>query len=231
MQRYILNSTTKKFSDNDTHHIKNVMRMKTNDEVIVCFDEKSYLARLIINNNVEYEIIKELENDKSLNVTLIQGNLKGSKLETTIKYATIFGAKTIIIADFERSIAKVSNVDHKVNRYTQIAKEAAELSKKSYIPNIIMKESLKKIDFTEFDLVILADEEEHNQTINDIEISKYLNKKIAIVIGPEGGISNNERKLFSMENAKTITLGQYIYPAEIASIGLLSIIFNNSFDN
>src|SRR5690554_8067142 len=96
MQRYILNNETKKFSENDIHHIKNVMRMKENDLVVVCYENQCYQAKLIFNDNkIDYEIIKELPKKDTLDITLIQGSLKGSKIETTIKYATIFGARKI----------------------------------------------------------------------------------------------------------------------------------------
>ena len=232
MQRYILNNETKKFSENDIHHIKNVMRMKENDLVVVCYENQCYQAKLIFNDNkIDYEIIKELPKKDTLDITLIQGSLKGSKIETTIKYATIFGARTIIITEFERSIAKLKNSDYKLNRYNQIAKEAAELSKRNNITNIEFANNLSKIDYGKYDLVILADEEEKELTLSNLDLSKIKSQKLAIIIGPEGGITNNERKLLEKQNAKKITLGEYIYPAEIASLKLLANLSHISFDN
>lgn len=232
MQRYILNNETKKFSENDSHHIKNVMRMKENDLVVVCYENQCYQAKLIFNDNkIDYEIIKELPKKDTLDITLIQGSLKGSKIETTIKYATIFGARTIIITEFERSIAKLKNSEHKLTRYNQIAKEASELSKRNYITNIFLSSCLKKIDYSKFDLVLLADENEKNTSIKDLDLRNLLNQKVAIIIGPEGGITNNERILLENNNAIRITLGEYIYPAEIASIKLLANLSHNTFDN
>ena len=232
MQRYILNNETKKFSENDIHHIKNVMRMKENDLVVVCYENQCYQAKLIFNDNkIDYEIIKELPKKDTLDITLIQGSLKGSKIETTIKYATIFGARTIIITEFERSIAKLKNSDYKLNRYNQIAKEAAELSKRNNITNIEFANNLSKIDYGKYDLVILADEEEKELTLSNLDLSKIKSQKLAIIIGPEGGITNNERKLLEKQNAEKITLGEYIYPAEIASLKLLANLSHISFDN
>lgn len=233
MQRYILNNETKKFSENDIHHIKNVMRMKENDLVVICYRNSCFKAKLVFdnNNNIDYEIINELEKKDSLDITLIQGSLKGSKIETTIKYATIFGARTIIITEFERSIAKLKNSDHKLNRYNQIAKEAAELSKRNYVTNILLSNGLGKINYNEFDLIILADEEEKELSLSNLDLSNIKNQRIAIIIGPEGGITNNERKLLEKQNAKKITLGEYIYPAEIASLKLLANLSHISFDN
>lgn len=232
MQRYILSSKTKKFSENDIHHIKNVMRMNSGDLIVVCFDNKCFKASLKISNkDINYEILEEIENEDSLNVTLIQGYLKGTKTETTIKYATVFGATSIILTEFDRNIAKLKNSNHKLIRYNQIAKEAAELSKRSNVPTINFIEKLKDVNYEDFDLLILADEEEKDLTINKIDLEEYKNKKIGIIIGPEGGISNSERLFFKKINVLSITMGKYIYPAEIASIKLLSILTNITFDN
>lgn len=230
MQRYILNNETKSFSKEDIHHILNVMRYENDDKVTVCYNKKCFVAKLKINSKeVSYEIIDELNNNNLVNVTLLQGNLKGNKLDTTIKYSTMFNVSNIIIADFKRSVARLKNVSHKLERYNKISKEAAELSKRNYVPNISFIEKLENINFKKFDLIILADELENNNTFNSLNINKTF-KNILIIIGPEGGISNYERKLFKENGSKTITLGSLILPAEIASIKLLSLI-NNVFDN
>ena len=62
MQQYILNDVTKEFSKEDCHHILNVLRMNDGDNVSVCFEDKCYLVKLVINDNlVSYEIINEIE--------------------------------------------------------------------------------------------------------------------------------------------------------------------------
>src|SRR5690554_7848783 len=112
VQKYILNNETKKFSENDIHHIKNVMRMKENDFVVVCYENQCYQAKLIFNDNkTDYEIIKELPKKDTLDVTLIQGSSKGSKIDTTIKYATSIEASTIIITELVSSIDNLKNID------------------------------------------------------------------------------------------------------------------------
>lgn len=220
MQRYILDDKTKTFYKSDLHHIKNVMRMKDNDELIICLEKKCYLSKLDFHSDLGYLIIRELEVSKSLNITLIQGMIKGTKIDTTVKYTTIFGVKKIVLIPFDRSIAKNKNADHKVERLFSIAKEATELSHREAIPKIDVLDSVKEVNWNSFDYILLADEEEKNVYLDDIKIDK--NKKIAIIIGPEGGISDNERKYFKEIKAISISLGKYIFPAEIAAISILN---------
>lgn len=226
MQRYILNEETKTFYESDIHHITKVMRMKSGEEVITCLSGICSLVKLNINNsnNVEFEIVNQLEQNPIVDITLVQGLLKGTKIDTTIKYATIFGAKKIILTQFERSITKVKNSDTKIDRYFNIAKEAAELSHREIIPVIEMSSSLRQINWDLFDYIILADEEEHLLNLKEIVDEKLLKSKIAVIVGPEGGIANNERKFLKSLNCVTVSLGKYIFPAEIASLSILNEI-------
>lgn len=222
MQRYILNNETKDFYKSDIHHIKNVMRMKTDDEVIVCINNECSKVSLIINDTITYKVIETLETNKTTNITLVQGLIKGSKIETTIKYGTIFGCKEFLLVPFERSIVKLKNNDNKVDRYFSIAKEATELSHRESIPNIEFRESLKKIEWKNYDYIILADEEELEVNLRDIITKELLDSRVIVIVGPEGGISKNERNYLKTLNCLTVSLGKYIFPAEIAAISLLN---------
>lgn len=222
MQRYILNNETKTFYKGDLHHIKNVMRMKTGDEVIVCLEGVCSIVKLSIKDEITFDIIETIDNPETTNITLIQGMIKGSKIETTIKYSTIFGAKEILLIPFDRSIVKAKNNDNKLERYFNIAKEAAELSHRELIPNLDIIESLKKVEWNNFDIIILADEEEKVTNLRDIITPDLLKLRIAVIVGPEGGISEKERKYLKNLECKTVSLGKYIYPAEIAAISLLN---------
>lgn len=224
MQRYILDNETKTFYKNDLHHIKNVMRMKTGDKVITCLNKECAIVELNITDNVTFNVVEQLPNSKINDITLIQGLIKGTKIETTIKYATIFGATAIELVPFERSIVKLKNNDNKLDRYFSIAKEAAELAHRESIPVLTFSESLKKVDWNKFDIVILADEEEQVVHLKDIVNEELLKKRIAIIVGPEGGISHNERNYLKKLGCLTISLGKYIFPAEIAAISLLNTL-------
>jgi len=220
MQRYILDGND--FYKEDLHHIKNVMRFKSGQEVILCNNKQCFIAKLNVNDEITYEKVQDLNNPKYANVTLVQGNLKGTKLEITVKYATIFGATNIIITDFDRSVAKIKNEDNKLIRLNKIAKEAAELSHRSFIPKISFEKSLNQINLSEFNQLLLADEDEETKNLKDVTISD--SDAICIVIGLEGGISSKEREMLKQKGFKTVSFGPFIYPAEIAALsGLVTI--------
>jgi RsmE family RNA methyltransferase len=90
------------------------------------------------------------------------------------------------------------------------------LSHRRSVPKLSIVNSLKEIDFGRFDNVYLCDEDTNNQE----QIKRE--KNIAIVIGPEGGIDNEERSYFK-GIAKTITLGSNILSTESSSLAILSL--------
>lgn len=224
-QRYFLDQLNQPITGQDAHHIKKVMRMNDGDEIIVCANQKCFLASILIEDTtVSYKIIDELKQPFSMDVTLIQGLPKGSKNEFVVKYATIFGASKIIFIPMHRSIAKLENTDNKLKRLSMIAKEAAELAHRFEVPSILFEKSLNQIHYESFDLVLLADENNKTLMIDQVIPESIKNKKILLIIGPEGGITDTERELLQNKKAISISLGHNIIPTEAACLYALSYL-------
>lgn len=225
-QRYFIDKVAfenKHITGEDAHHIIKVMRMKPNDEIIVCFDKSCYTSKIIeIHESVSFEVVKELDKNQVAHVTLIQGLPKGNKIDFVSKYATIYGVSNIIFTEMQRSISKEKNTENKTKRLSTIAKEAAELAHRFDVPDISFFKNLKSINFDLYDFILVADENEKTKTLNDVIKTVDLNKNYAIIIGPEGGITDDERVFFKKQNAYFISLGFNILPTEIASIYALT---------
>ncbi len=224
-QRYFVNQINGIISGSDVHHIKRVMRMKAGDEVIVCAEGRCILASLeSIEEVATYREKVHIESPKKRHITLIQGLPKHPKQEFVTKYATLFGASNIIFVPMQRSISKLENTEHKLTRLLSIAKEAAELGHQSSVPSIHMALQMDQIDFSKFDLILLADELEHQNTIPQVIQNISQEAHIAIIIGPEGGISESERKSLKSRKAIPISLGFNILPTEAASLYALALL-------
>jgi 16S rRNA (uracil1498-N3)-methyltransferase len=222
-QRYFLDSIEKEIKGQDAHHIRRVMRMKLNDQIIVCQKGRCFLSSITsLDEHVTFETIEELKKINIIHVTIIQGLPKHPKSEFITKYATMFNASKLIFVEMDRSISKLENQTNKTNRLQLIAKEASELSHLNCVPQIELIKHISEINFKSFDLVLLADELESEFNLTQIDFETLKNKEIAVIIGPEGGISDRERKYLILQNAKPVSLGKRILPTEAACLYILS---------
>lgn len=225
MQRYFLKEDTGLFSKDDTHHIINVMRMRSGEKAIVCHNGVCHIVNIVIENKTaKYEKISLIKNTKKTNISLLQGLLKKDKQEFVIKYATLFGVKEIIFAPFKRTIKKDFEFDKYTDRFYKIAKDASKTSHRNDIPNITYYDDLKDITFKNYKKILLFYENENNFNIEASLKEISINDNILIIIGPEGGIDEEEIKYFKNLGADILSLGKNIYTAESASLPAISII-------
>ena len=120
----------------------------------------------------------------------------------------------------------------KITRWQKIAESAAKQSGRNTIPeirNIINIEKFTQL-IKEYDSVIVAYENEKSNTIKH-ELLKLKEKietnnniKIAVVIGPEGGLEEKDVELLKQNGAKIVTLGSRILRTETVALNVLSII-------
>ena len=220
----------------DVKHIANVLRLKKEDEIQICnLDTKmNYIANI---NEIDKKYvkckIKKIENTNSeiqVNITLYQGLPKADKMEYIIQKNVALGEKKIIPVEMERSIVKFDQktVEKKIERWQKISEVASKQSGRDIIPKIEIPTNIKKIceNINEYDIVLVAYENEEDNTLKTElqKIKKTDNLKIAIIIGPEGGIDKKEILQLKEVGAKTITLGQRILRTETASIVVISNI-------
>jgi 16S rRNA (uracil1498-N3)-methyltransferase len=227
MQRYFLNEHNQ-IQAEDIHHIRHVMRMKTNDEVEVCDTTGAcFLVKLTVDSTqVSFTIITLIETvHKTNSITLIQGIGKGDKNEFVVKYATQFGVDTIVFVEMKRSISKMDPLtwDKKKDRYEKIAQESARLSHRNTVPKVVFIESLKHLH-TPFDHAFVAYENDRKTTFLDKIHEIKPNESIALLVGPEGGIDELEMALLKDKRFISVGLGNRILQTEVACLYGLSII-------
>lgn len=235
MQRYFISE--KEYMEgiilsDDVFHIVKVMRNKVGDLIEICYDNKAYLAKItnLSNELVNFEIVEEISNKKQNkpNITLIQGLAKGDKNDDITKHSTELGVDEIILLQMKRSIVKIeaNKVDAKLNRFKKIAKEASEQSHRNSIPEVKLLTSLNNIDFNNYDLKLLLDEEEakkiDGKLLSNIDFNNV--KNVIFVIGPEGGIDDKERLYFIEKGFIPVSIGNNILRTETASLAFLAMI-------
>lgn len=214
----------------DVNHILNVLRMKKDDEIQVCnqVTGENYNAKITqyTKNEVNCEIIEKISKitESNVHITLFQGLPKFEKMELIIQKNTEVGVNNIVPVIMERTVVKLDEkvASKKLDRWQKIAEIAAKQSMRDIIPNIKSIIKTKEIDVDGYDVVLVAYEnEEHNMLKAELKKLESQNKQeynIAIVIGPEGGISEKEIELLDEKNVKFVSLGKRILRTETAGL-------------
>ena len=220
----------------DVKHIANVLRKQIGEEINICDIDTSdnFLCKITTINkeNIECEIIKKIESETEPNteITIFQGLPKAEKMELIIQKCTEIGVKTFVPVNMERCVVKLDSKSEtkKIERWQKIAETAAKQSGRDIIPKVENLINLKKVCnlIEKYDIVLLAYENEEEHTLKDTlyKIKGKNNLKIGIIIGPEGGIDENEVKQLENSGAKKITLGKRILRTETVGISVSSII-------
>ena len=218
----------------DVNHIKNVLRMKKEDELQVCVIPEgiNYKVKIdSIDKNIICKIIEKIEEttESNIDITIFQGIPKFEKMELIIQKNTEIGVKKIVPVMMERTVVKLNSKDmsKKIERWNKIAEIAAKQSGRDIIPEVSSIIKVNEIHEDEFDAVFVAYENEKENTLKN-ELLKLKDKKekynIAIIIGPEGGISENEIAIFKEKGYKLISLGKRILRTETAGFVMTSNI-------
>ena len=223
----------------DVNHIKNVLRQKVGDEIIICNSDKenTYLCDItkMEKEIIECKIVRGLEDFKSnIKVTIMQGLPKKDKMDLVIQKSVELGCYDIQPVDMERCIVKYEEKDKrkKLERWQKISEVAAKQCDRNFIPKVNNIMTLKNICnlLPEYDIVILAYEKEEKTKLKEV-LKRIKEKygeseiKIAVIIGPEGGISPKEVEMIKEnDNVITVTLGKRILRTETVALNVISII-------
>ena len=222
-------------SNEDVNHIKNVLRNDKLDTLTICDrdTEIDYLCEITqISDKVNCKILNEIESnaESNIKVTIMQGIPKFDKMELIIQKSVELGVYDIIPIKMKRCIVKLDEKDKnkKIQRWQKIAEVAAKQSGRNVIPKINDVKNIKEICnlSRNYDIVLVTYENEEENKLK-FELEKLKSKrdvKIAIVIGPEGGIDKGEIKMLQENGAKIVTLGKRILRTETVALNCLSVI-------
>ncbi|PLS01201.1 16S rRNA (uracil(1498)-N(3))-methyltransferase [Neobacillus cucumis] len=241
MQRYFVQQQVKDdhffIDEEDRHHIVKVMRMQIGDQIIcVDPDGKQAVCSLseITNSSVVADVVQWIDESPELpiSITIASGLPKGDKLEWIIQKGTELGAHQFLPFSAARSVVKwdQKKAAKKIERWEKIAKEAAEQSHRTVLPNIIhpmtFKDLLKKSK--DFDYKLAAYEEESRQGESSVLSSTLKSMKkgetLLLVFGPEGGLAEEEVQQLKENGFELCGLGPRILRTETAPLYSLAAI-------
>jgi len=251
LQHFFLENTEKITKEEQIYQITKVLRYKTGNKIIGIYQSEKFLIRILFDETekkikeIYLEIIsslgKNLNENKKLDLVVLMPLLKTDKNELILQKATELGVNRFIPVKFERSVTKIpktNNLNKRI-RWEKIIKEAAEQSERSVLPIlspiIDFTESLEILQNLKSKIYLFLTREKNLPSLYELEKTrenlKNTRKKVTLVFGPEGGISEKELVgLKKIKSLKRVQLGSRILRAETAVICAISVLseFENS---
>ncbi|MCR5205082.1 MAG: 16S rRNA (uracil(1498)-N(3))-methyltransferase [Lachnospiraceae bacterium] len=223
----------------DVNHIKNVLRMKEGEEIIICDSEGTDYHTRIVSLDRD-EVVTEIlssgisEAELPFRIHLFQGLPKKDKMEMIIQKSVELGVFEIIPVMTKRVIIKLDDKkkeESKIKRWQAISESAAKQSGRGIIPRVFgctgFKDAIKMASRMDVFLIPYenadSSSEGMKQALKQIE-NIPSGSDVAIFIGPEGGFEPAEVDDAVSSGAKVISLGKRILRTETAGMMLLSVM-------
>ena len=219
--------TTFTLTGADHNHIKNVLRMKKEDRVLVSCEGLSHLCSIcsLDEEKTLLQILEENHQNTELpvSITLFQGLPKADKMEWILQKTVELGVSSVVPVEMNRCVVKLDpkKKGSKQIRWQAIAEAAAKQSKRSLIPRVA-----EPISFSaalslakEMDLFLVPYENKEGMKATKEALSQIQpGMKIGILIGPEGGFDPKEIEETLAVGGIPISLGRRILRTETAAI-------------
>ena len=210
-----------KLDKGQSHYLSKVMRVKENEVFSLFNKEGEWEAKVlgIFKNIVEFKIIKQLrQKEITKELWLAFSPIKSNYQNFMLQKATELGVTKFLPIIFDRTVVRKINKD----RIEKIVIEASEQSNRINVPiieeaqdlNGFLKKNSMNLIFTDL-----------NSNIKKIDKSKFTDKPVCIIIGPEGDFSETEReKILSFKGVQPIKINENILRSETAVISAISIV-------
>ena len=217
----------------DVSHIRTVLRLKAGDSIQVISDSDKWLTVRLVEvktKEVKGEVIasETINVESPLAVHLGQALTKGNKFDVILRKSVELGVRSITPLMTERCVVKThrTEVGKKIERWKKIALESCKQCGRSQVPQVAedvetLETFCRKNDHQDLKLVFW--ELEEKRTLKDIELDAQP-RSVAVLIGPEGGFTQDEIERAGQYGFQTVSLGPRILRAETAPVVALALL-------
>jgi 16S rRNA (uracil1498-N3)-methyltransferase len=215
-----------RLSREQAHQVRQVLRLRSGDTIVV-LDDRGMEYEVTLTTVSQSETVgqitssREAPGEPTVRLTLFQSLLVREKFEWVLQKATEIGVAQIVPVLTARSLVRTKQIEeNKLDRWRRIVVEAAEQSHRGRIPKIepaiLFGDVFSR--FVGFDRFLIA-APSHTATLHDalLGIGREA-PSIALMIGPEGGFTNEEVAVAREKGAVAVGLGPRILRTETAAV-------------
>ncbi|HJP82958.1 MAG TPA: RsmE family RNA methyltransferase [Fimbriimonadaceae bacterium] len=197
--------------------LRKVLRLSAGAEIAVLPNDGSVIRCEFTGREAIPKSVERPEVEAKLQLTLAQALPKGDKVDEIVRAGTELGVARFILFPSERTVVQwdAKKVDHRLTRLATIAREAAEVSFRTRLPEIVYLPSMKAVFDANPDAVALSESERESKPL------RKTGNSMTILVGPEGGWSRKELDLIG---DRGVTLGPRVLRVDHAGPAAAAIL-------
>jgi 16S rRNA (uracil1498-N3)-methyltransferase len=223
----------------DAHHLTVVRRARVGDRVCVSDGAGTVVEGRVASlgpSVVEVERLTERRVERSAPaVRVFQALAKGAKVELVVQKLVELGADGIVVFTSGRSVPRWDprKRAQMAARWATIAREAAKQSRRAWLPDVTgpvsTEDAAEEIrHISDGGLVLLADESSATPLRDVLPGPLGAAREVALVVGPEGGLTATERATFVEAGAVAFSLGPQILRTETAALATSALVLHHA---
>jgi len=213
----------------EASHLTRVMRLGVGDEIAV-FDGRGHEFRARVmsaaRGKVRIELIEPIEPAPEARVplTLVQAVLKGDKMDAVVRDTTMMGLAAIDPIVTARTISRGKRPEN--DRWSRVAIASAKQCRRAVVPSIAPTR-----DFNDWLAssahglrLILVEPSAAAPDIDSLHLlENHAAGSLALIVGPEGGWSTDEREQADRAGCVAVTLGGLTLRADAVAVAALAM--------
>jgi 16S rRNA (uracil1498-N3)-methyltransferase len=212
----------------EAHHLSRVLRVEPGQKFEISDNQNVYLAEVesARKDLVSFAIVEQIEAPLPVvRTALLASLIKFEHFEWMIEKATELGVERVVPVEAERSEKGLAAAAQKrIARWSRIAREASEQSRRARLPLIEPAVSLADALRDQADYRYVLEEAGASPILSAVPEARHTEDCVALLAGPEGGWTERERAEIAAAGWGAVSLGLQILRAETAAIAGLSII-------
>lgn len=210
------------------HHVAVVLRMQVGDKLILfCGDNREFdcVIEAVKKKQVIVKpyAVKEQSKESPLSIHLAQAVSKGDRMDTVMQKSVELGVSSItpLITSFCAVKLDKERMDKKLHQWQSIVIAACEQSGRNVVPKVY-----PPVYFDDYVLAATQAEKLILHPAGDKTWRDYSMQsgELTLVVGPEGGLSDEEVKFACQQGFLPLSLGPRILRTETAAITALSVL-------
>ena len=212
----------------EARHLTRVLRVQPGQQYEISDNRSAWLAEIVEarGDRVLFRVLESIDTPPpSVRITLCAAIVKFDRFEWMVEKATELGVERILPLEAGRTEKGLFEASAKrAERWRRIARESAQQSRRTTIPEILPAVRFGQSLSQDADYRYFLDEAAAPPLLSLLPSNPASTDRVAILLGPEGGWTDDERRLSHDAAWRAVSLGPQILRAETAAAAALAVL-------